>query len=317
MKLFQNAIWIAASTSLLVACGPAKMAKDVNPITDLSHLTVKQQPLTESELKTWGFADLAQDTIPGMSIDRAYNELIKDRVGKKVIVAVIDSGIDIEHEDLKEVIWVNKKEVAGNGIDDDKNGYIDDIHGWNFLGDIVEEAMESTRILRRLKPKYENADPTAIVDMEEYELYQNAKKDYEKEQQEAVTSVNYFNQIIDQLTPLHEELAQVFGTEKYTAEQLEDYETESEEKKMQITMLSTMIARSGSNVAEILEGIKEGRDYYQGRLDSHFNLEKDFRGDSNLNDDLNDLSDAYYGDNQVSGPDPKKEDAKHGTHVGG
>lgn len=317
MKLFQNAIWIAASTSLLVACGPAKMAKDVNPITDLSHLTEKQQPLTESELKTWGFADLAQDTIPGMSVDRAYNELIKDRVGKKVIVAVIDSGIDIEHEDLKEVIWVNKKEVAGNGIDDDKNGYIDDIHGWNFLGDIVEEAMESTRILRRLKPKYENADPTAIVDMEEYELYQNAKKDYEKEQQEAVTSVNYFNQIIDQLTPLHEELAQVFGTEKYTVEQLEDYETESEEKKMQITMLSTMIARSGSNVAEILEGIKEGRDYYQGRLDSHFNLEKDFRGDSNLNDDLNDLSDAYYGDNQVSGPDPKKEDAKHGTHVGG
>ncbi len=129
MKLLRNALLATASITFLAACGPAKMAKDVDPITDISHVTEKNQALTKEQLKTWGFADLVQDTIPGMSVDKAYNELIKDREGKKVIVAVIDSGIDIEHEDLKDVIWVNKKEIAGNGLDDDKNGYVDDVHG--------------------------------------------------------------------------------------------------------------------------------------------------------------------------------------------
>lgn len=315
MKLFRNAIWITASASVLVACGRGKMAKDLHPITDLSHLTEKQQPLNEEELKTWGFADLERDTIPGMSIDRAYNELIKDRKGKKVIVAVIDSGIDIEHEDLKEVIWNNKKEISGNGIDDDKNGYIDDTHGWNFLGDIVEEAMESTRIIKQLSPKYEDTDPTAITDMEEYKLYQDAKEDYEKEWQEASNSVNYFNQILEQLSPLHETLTKEFGTENYTDKQLESYKTKTEEEQMQINMLILMMVRSNSDIPQILKSLNEGKEYYQGRLDSHFNLEEDFR--AVLGDNPDDLSNAYYGNNQVSGADPEKVDAKHGTHVGG
>lgn len=315
MKLLRNSLLATVSIGFMTACGPAKMAKDVNPITDLHLLSEKQQALNKEELKTWGFADLLQDTIPGMSVDRAYNELIKDRKGKKVIVAVIDSGMDIEHEDLKEVIWVNKKEVAGNGIDDDKNGYIDDVHGWNFLGDIVEEAMESTRILKKLKPKYENADPTAIVDMEEYKLYQDAKKDYEKELNEAQTSVTYFEQILERILPFHESLTKAFGTEDYTKEQLDSYKSDDEAEQMQAKMLGVMMERSGSSVVEIIEGIQEGKEYYQGRLDSHFNLEEDFR--SVLGDDLYNLEDAYYGNNQVSGPDPKKADAKHGTHVGG
>lgn len=315
MKLLRNALLTTASITFLAACGPAKMAKDLDPITDIHNLSEKKQALTEEELKTWGFADLIQDTIPGMSIDRAYNELIKDRKGKKVIVAVIDSGMDIEHEDLKNVLWTNKKEVAGNGIDDDKNGYIDDIHGWNFLGDIVEEAMESTRIIKMLQHKYEDADPTAIVNMEEYKLYQDAKKDYEEELQEANESVAYFNQIIEKMTPFHETLSKAFGTENYTKEQLKSYKSDDEGEQMQVQMLAAMMERTGNSVAEIIEGVKEGRDYYQGRLESHFNLEEDFR--SVLGDDLNDLNDAFYGNNQLSGPDPLKADAKHGTHVGG
>jgi subtilisin family serine protease len=82
-----------------------------------------------------------------MSVDRAYSELLKDKKGIKVIVGIIDSGVDIEHEDLKSVIWTNSKE-AGNGIDDDNNGYVDDIHGWNFLGDITKENLEYERIIK-------------------------------------------------------------------------------------------------------------------------------------------------------------------------
>jgi subtilisin family serine protease len=83
-----------------------------------------------------------------MSVDRAYSELLKDKKGIKVIVGIIDSGVDIEHEDLKSVIWTNSKEIAGNGIDDDNNGYVDDIHGWNFLGDITKENLEYERIIK-------------------------------------------------------------------------------------------------------------------------------------------------------------------------
>ncbi|MCB0470904.1 MAG: peptidase S8, partial [Flavobacteriaceae bacterium] len=99
------------------------------------------------EKHTWGHLDLTKDTIPGMSVEKAYSEIIKDKKGKTVIVAVIDSGIDIDHEDLNDVVWTNEDEIPNNGIDDDKNGYIDDIHGWNFLGDAYDEQLEFVRLL--------------------------------------------------------------------------------------------------------------------------------------------------------------------------
>ena len=88
----------------------------------------------ETKLKNWHNLDLEKDSIPGMSVERAYTDLIKDIKPNKVIVAVIDAGIDINHEDLKDVIWLNKGEIPNNKIDDDNNGYIDDINIWNFLG---------------------------------------------------------------------------------------------------------------------------------------------------------------------------------------
>ena len=81
-----------------------------------------------------------------MSVERAYNELLKGRKAKKVIVAVIDAGIDINHEDIKDVIWVNKDEIPDNNIDDDGNGFIDDINGWNFLGESYNETLSLIHI---------------------------------------------------------------------------------------------------------------------------------------------------------------------------
>jgi cell wall-associated protease len=110
--------------------------------------------------ENWGGLDIEKDTIPGTSLNRAYKEIIKNKKGRTVIVAVIDTDIDINHEDLKPNIWVNKKEIPNNGIDDDHNGYVDDVNGWNFLGsskgdqNVIYANLESTRVLRSLKKKY-------------------------------------------------------------------------------------------------------------------------------------------------------------------
>ena len=108
----------------------------------------------------WFNLDPTNDKVNGVSSEKAYQELLKNKKSTTVIVGVIDSGVDFNHEDLKDVMWVNPGEIAGNGIDDDKNGYIDDIHGWNFIGgkdgkNVSDENLEVTRLIRKLKPKYD------------------------------------------------------------------------------------------------------------------------------------------------------------------
>ena len=131
------------SALVLAGCGAQKLPnyKSFTEITAPVNVT-KKQALTETQLKRWNHYDIVKDTVPGMSVDRAYAELLKNRKSQKVIVGIVDSGVDIEHEDLKSVLWTNPKEIPGNGIDDDKNGFVDDIHGWNFLGDITKEHLE-------------------------------------------------------------------------------------------------------------------------------------------------------------------------------
>ena len=90
--------------------------------------------MTATAFHGWHHKDLKKDSLPGISLDRVYEELITEDSGQEIIVALIDSPVDIDHEDLKDQIYVNTKEIPGNGKDDDNNGYVDDIHGWNFFG---------------------------------------------------------------------------------------------------------------------------------------------------------------------------------------
>jgi cell wall-associated protease len=143
-----------------------------------------------------GFSQVFAQAIPGtlnwyngagqgMYTDQAY-KMLKKKKSQPVVVAVIDSGVDIEHEDLQGKIWVNTKEIPGNKIDDDKNGFIDDVHGWNFLGNASganqENArLEKTRIYARLKDKYDGVDPKTLFDDAEFFMYANAKAEVEAE----------------------------------------------------------------------------------------------------------------------------------------
>lgn len=127
-----------------------------------------QQVKTDLTPKYWYLKGFAKDTVYGINAQQACQELLQGNTANKVIVAVLDVGIDTSHPALKEALWTNKKEISGNGLDDDKNGYIDDVHGWNFLGgknaDVNVEAgnLEADREYVRLTRLYKNQDTTLL-----------------------------------------------------------------------------------------------------------------------------------------------------------
>jgi len=307
----------AASAVVLAGCGSSSAPIVSTPIENIDTLPLKTTPLTDEQYKSWAAADLVADTIPGMSVNKTYTEILNNRKkGETVIVGVIDSGVDIEHEDLKNVLWTNKDEIVGNGKDDDNNGYVDDIHGWNFLGDITGENLEYVRIVRKLGPKFEGKTDASIsaADRPSFAMYKKAKAEYEKEKQDAIAQKTRYEQIISQVKPAHQAMVKKLGKEEYTAKDLAGISNPTATEQQQIGMLTQMLSY-GDSVPKVIEQLESGIDYFGGRMETHFNLEKDFRGV--LGDNPDDITDTNYGNNQVDGPEPKKEGVKHGTHVAG
>ena len=257
-----------------------------------SAFVAKKSQLTDNQLKRWSHLDLGKDSIPGMSVDRVYAELLKGKKGKKVIVGVVDSGVDIDHEDLKSVVWTNKKEIAGNGIDDDKNGYIDDIHGWNFLGDAGKENLEMTRILKK-------ADDGSAE-------YKAAKEEYEK----LLAENNQGKQQVDFLFNANKTLVEFLKKDSYTLQDLEGIQSTDSGIIRCKQIMMRVIGQAGPNFMEELNGYK---DQVYDML--NYNLNKDFDGRKVVGDNPEDIKDRKYGNNIVYGPD--KKEALHGTHVAG
>ncbi|HEY4617354.1 MAG TPA: S8 family peptidase [Flavobacterium sp.] len=294
MNTIKPIYYFAVAFFALVGCNAQKQAIKANaPMAVSSPLIIKKiAPISDVDLKRWSHLDLVKDTIPGMSVDKAYSELLKNRKGVKVIVGVIDSGVDVDHEDLKSVIWTNAKEIVGNGIDDDKNGFVDDIHGWNFLGDSGLENLEMTRILK--KP-----DDGSMT-------YKNAKADYEKKYNEALEG----KQQVDFLLSTHKAIQTYLKKDDYTLEELNSIVTINEELNRSKMIMTRIIGQSGPTFSADLE---EYRKYVYDQL--NYNLNKEFNGRESVGDNPDDINDTVYGNNVVYGPD--KEEALHGTHVAG
>ncbi len=260
---------------------------------DYSKIPAKHAPISENDLKRWSHLDLVKDTIPGMSVDKAYAELLKGKKSTKVIVGVVDSGVDIEHEDLAPIIWTNPKEIPGNGIDDDKNGYIDDIHGWNFLGNSTNENLELTRIVKK-------GDDGS-------ETYKQAKKEYDEKRAEAMQG----KQTVDFITNAQKAVSDYLKKDKFTLDEVKAIDPKDDKQLAQSKMIMmSVIAQAGPDFQDEISEFKKQED---DQL--NFNLNTDFDGRKVVGDNPDDINDRSYGNNNVMGPD--KNDALHGTHVSG
>lgn len=265
----------------------------------------------------WFNLDPSNDKVNGVSTERTYQELLKNKKSTTVIVGVIDSGVDFNHEDLKDVMWTNPGEIAGNGIDDDKNGYIDDIHGWNFIGgkdgkNVNDENLELTRLIRKLKPKYDGkneSDFTSKQDKKEWAFYQELMKEYTKTKDDFEGGYNQLKYIKEGLEKINNAIKKEQNTEKVTAENIKKYEpTEKIDKQMKL-IAATML-KDGSNLEDALENIKEGFDQYKSMVECGLNLDFDPR--YIVGDDYNNSNERYYGNSDCNGPN-----SFHGTHVAG
>lgn len=282
----------------IISCG-APAAIISTPVENINTSPLKVIELTKSEKQNWGHLDLEKDTIPGMAIDRAYKEIIKGKKGKTTIVAIIDSGIDIDHEDLDGVIWTNTKEIPNNGKDDDNNGYVDDIHGWNFLGDAYNEQLEMTRIVAK-------EDTNAS-------RYNEAKAKFDKDYQDALAGKNQYEQIYNRLNGAHKKLTAYFKKDDYTKKDTDAVKAETDtELKNAIQMANLAYANGLSSLKDAIKDVKGGLEYYSDQL--NYNLNKSFKGrKTGDNPDIFDDKPGY-GNGNVK---PVKKSESHGTHVAG
>ncbi len=281
-KLFLLTIFIFG-----ISCSSPKFINDYSSLKSYN----KSSITSKIDLNNWHNLDPEIDSIPGTSVERAHDELLNGLKGKKVIVAVIDTGLDIDHKSLSNNIWINKDEKI-NGKDDDKNGYVDDINGWNYLGSAYNETRDMTRILRDKK-----------INNRKYDLVEEEIKKEIKKSNEQLNILNYYIQILEDSKEL---LSTYLSNDKFSVEDVNKIETEDEK-----IIRAKNIYVDFDSVGYTKDYLNEGIEQYNDFINYHFNI--DFNGRT-TNDDIYDLFDTNYGDNNVYNI---KESESHSTHVSG
>jgi subtilisin family serine protease len=262
----------------------------------------------------WYNLDPAKDKAAGAAVNRAYNDLLKFKMPKKkIVVAVIDAGVDINHPDLQGKIWTNTDEQPGNGIDDDKNGYVDDVNGWSFLGNskgenINYENLEQVRILRKLRQQFNDStfpDKLTLAQQTDYKIYLECKKVYDEDlkdyQDQAKRVADFEKKFNDAETVLKKYLNKDTLT-RHDVELISDTTSEVEKAKNYRLGLYKKDF-SPKTYAGIKARVNTFLDY---------NLNLDFEPRKIIGDNPEDITDVNYGNNDVKGPG-----SDHGTFVAG
>lgn len=276
--------------------------------------------------KGWHMLDKTASGYYGISTDKAY-QFVKTKKLKSntVIVAVIDSGIDTLHEDLKAVLWTNTKEIPGNGIDDDKNGYVDDMHGWNFLGgrdgqSVEKDSYEATRVYHGFRTKYEgkDVDPEKLSPEEaiEFAEWKRAQKEVVGDNKQSGLEILVMRRAFNNFVKADSVIRKAMGKDSYTGKELDSLKSDDnavkKAKNLIFGLMSSNDALETTNT-EFLEGFGAFVEGEEAKANAANTPPPSYRNDV-VKDNYEDLNDRFYGNNNVM---VSNKSALHGTHVSG
>jgi subtilisin family serine protease len=259
----------------------------------------------------WFNLDYKTDKVPGVSTEKAYNELLQGKTPSTVVVAVIDGGTEPDHEDLKDVIWVNEKEIPGNGIDDDNNGYIDDVHGWNFIGgkdgrNVGPDNLEVTRFYGAYRAMFEGKEDGDIP-AQQQALYQQWRKAF-LEMSKSREQYKPLEEGMGEINKFFADVEAQAGGNTVTSEHVKAVEVKGMANFLQNALAKAL---EGGKSYDTLKAAMMGRfDEIMKPLKFHYNPDLNTR--EIVGDNYEDGNERNYGNNDVEGPD-----GGHGTHVAG
>ena len=297
MKILKPLYVTGALAVSLIGCKSVSTIPVPKGTSNSVNISAKKAALTQLEKEMWGHADLATDTIPGMSIAKAY-AFLEGKKGVDVVVGVVDSGTDLKHEDLAANAWVNTKEIPNNGKDDDKNGYIDDINGWNFLGSVYKENLEAERILM---------NPSIVEDA----VYQEVKAAQDKKTSGAKNTKKRYTQMLGAVKMADGVLSKYLNKKDYTADDVNKIQSDDPSVMQVVSVAKQMYGFGLSSLTQAITEIQKEVDKVDAVL-SGDNLKTDYRAP--LKDNAQDFSTRSYGDNN---PGPALKEEAHGSHVAG
>jgi subtilisin family serine protease len=263
--------------------------------------------------QNWWQLDPTVNHVNGIGVERAYRELLANRQPRRtVVVAIIDSGVDITHPDLAANIWTNPREIAGNGRDDDNNGYVDDVHGWDFIGgkdgrDVDHDTYESVRIYARLRSRFEVASPDTSTEAakRDYRLFREVKTKLDQDRADAAQQLNNVKQYAVAMQRITDILKQAVNGDSLTVERVRGLQSIRGDVQ-QAREMFLRLAADGITPAVL----QEARTDLENRL--QYGLNPNWNPRSIVGDDSTNINERGYGNNEVTGPD-----AMHGTHVAG
>jgi len=269
---------------------------------------------SESVPPNWYNLDYHTDGVMGISTEKAYKTLLKGKKSTPVIVGVLDGGVDVFHEDLKDVIWINPKDSLTNGKDNDGNGYINDKYGWNFIGnadgkDVQFDNLELTRQLRILDKRFAGVTPTTELneaDRKAFLAYQKMVVKYKNKLEEAKMGQFSYDALKRNLDAVVREIGK--RPAEITLTDLENFNPKSNNQRIALSYAKDEIQTNG--FVKFFDDITEGAKYFNNQVEYHLNKEYDSR--PIVGDNYEDASERYYGNADVKGPD-----ALHGSHVAG
>jgi subtilisin family serine protease len=261
----------------------------------------------------WWLGDADRDGILGTGVERAYRELLAGKSPRRsVVVAIIDSGVDTGHPDLAPNLWTNLREVAGNGKDDDGNGYVDDIHGWNFIGgkdgsQVGRDTYEVTRLYARYHKRFADANPDTLsaAARAEFAEYRKVEEAFDAKRDEAAEDLQHVQMIATAVDHFYGLLRQHLRTDSLTVEKVAAIRSPRNDLRQ---AQAAFLELAGQGVTEAI--IKEELERLENLMD--YGLNPDFDPRAIVGDNYDDPTERRYGNAEVVGPD-----AKHGTHVAG